>query len=667
MFYHTAGKPPTGMTNDTLYFVYPVGLGYTWHDPVQPNNDTNLIQLTNAPFLCANGGSPIFPTDQGAGEQTFSFRVWHTHWMSWYTVDQTGAENWTNGAARTVSSLYPAMSAAERLYWKETGTVPPLAEDVTPAGDPAPKNLPLVYNYEPLSRTVITGGSGVGDRPELGVVSEWAAEAFLLQSQKAWQNMRAVALSATSYPESSVLNEASGHIPAVNNGPPGSNHAGAGGAYPTLGAPQPGVYVLNGVFNSGVVNPLLDNPIRGSQYGYITGSWGGGPSSYGNDHYPAFNNMMYTIFGDRHYLDALYLTGNRQISDIQPGPSPVGYRDYILNGVHYYGLFSYCQCERRGNFWSWRDIMLPAALGGDNNPERSYFNDLITENYWFTAELESAIDGPESTSFRSSISPPMSFNYTDTFMDSYGMETSYMSYAMLRDPLGAYFMPKWVRAYNAYCSDTVPGARGIPGEMSSYWCASYSDSAAIHDSSHLAPVGAPFNMGAAFNGADASDWGIFWVYMNFVASSNIVSQGSKIYQLTNGDKIKNIGGQLNGDAGPDELHPDTWYTVTNPDNNAGAFQIVNPATGSPFTSFTQGGKPYSSNSANIIVRPTGYLPSTGWASYGYGLNAQLIITALKDLGFSAINTAFNVMSARGHITPDKNNVRYNWDPTVVVP
>jgi hypothetical protein len=119
VFYHTSGTPPTGMINNKLYFVMPVGLGYYYHDVQQPNNDRSVVHLMDAPFICS--ASAINPTDQGSGDQTFSFRVWHTHWMSWHTTDQTGAENCTRGASRVVSSLYPNSAPRSNCIGRKPG------------------------------------------------------------------------------------------------------------------------------------------------------------------------------------------------------------------------------------------------------------------------------------------------------------------------------------------------------------------------------------------------------------------------------------------------------------------------------------------------------------------------------------------------------------------
>jgi hypothetical protein len=278
------------------------------------------------------------------------------------------------------------------LCWKETGTIPPLR--ITPGSfpsDPINGVTWLDYDYEPMSRVTTIGGSGVGARADIGLVNEWAAQAFLLETPTTWEHMRLFALAGDHYPIATLLNEATGRIPVDNNGPPGPNHGGAGGSYPVLGAPQPNLYIFDpgSIYFDGVARPLINTPVAST--GYLGGIWGSGLRSYGNDHEPSFQNMIYTIFGSRHYLDNLYFAGNRQIVWQQTG-NFFGAKDNMVGGVHYWGLHLYC-CEFRGDFWGHRDAMLPAALGGDSNPERVYFNDQLIENYYYEQAELANFDG----------------------------------------------------------------------------------------------------------------------------------------------------------------------------------------------------------------------------------------------------------------------------------
>jgi hypothetical protein len=637
----------------------PLGAGYSQGG----TTNYNIVRLENVPFVCAGNNRPYEPviTSQGSGNQTFSFRVWHTHWMSWYAVDQTGLENWTSGTARASSPLLPQFSAQEQLYWKQTGTVPPLRLTQTPS-DPTSYGNWLTNYYEPLSRNNIIGGSGVGGRSDLGLVNEYWAQAFLLETPTAWQRARVFSLGSTHYPYGSLLNEATGRIPVINNGPPAANHGGSGSPYPTLGAPHPQIYIGDNSasdFNN-VIQPLEDIPVNtGTGMRYTGGIWGGG-RVWANDHDPSFGNGMYTIFGSRHYLDALYFNGNRAGYVVTYGG--VGYTDAIVSGVHYYGLYYDSYNERRGGFWAFREKMLPAALGGDSNPERTYFNDQLAENYWYGVALEASLDG--SGNYRNSIAPPGEVNSeVATFMDGYGFMVSYQAYAMLRDPVASMWLPRWLRTYRAMCDETVPG------HLSSYYCALYYYEPAVHDVSLLNNYLLNSTWGSAFNGSDASDVGTDeGQYQMFTAGSGTIQQQTAVLTLTNGDTVKFKGCGAPGcdfGPGPDQLRTDIWYTITNVNNATGTYQIINPSTGMPFASFTKGGSPLSGG-YTMKLRPQ-YAPTTGWQHASYVPYAQALVYGLKDLGFSAINTAINVMTNRGFVDPGPTLTNMNWDPNVVVP
>ena len=85
----------------------------------------------------------------------------------------------------------------------------------------------------------------------------------------------------------------------------------------------------------------------------------------------------------------------------------------------------------------------------------------------------------------------------------------------------------------------------------------------------------------------------------------------------------------------------------------------------PFASFTTGGSPLSGG-YTMKLRPQ-YAPTTGWQHASYVPYAQALVYGLKDLGFSAINTAINVMTKRGFVDPGPTLTNMNWDPNVVVP
>jgi hypothetical protein len=231
VLYSTSGTPPAGLKNNTLYFVNPSGLSSA--------QDPTRVTLYTVPWNLTLGASPVVPTTQGSGPQNFSFWVWHTHWQNWYTVAQDGRENWTSGTSRNVSPLYPAFVASEKAYWEQSGAIPPI--DFNQPFTPQQLNTGnwLSFNYNPLSRVNVTGGNGGGIRPEIGLISEWAFEAFMPETPASWDKMRVFDLAGAAYPYTTLLNEATGRIPALNNGPPtGPRGNGTGASYAPFDAPQ---------------------------------------------------------------------------------------------------------------------------------------------------------------------------------------------------------------------------------------------------------------------------------------------------------------------------------------------------------------------------------------------------------------------------------------------
>ena len=280
--------------------------------------------------------------------------------MGWYTLDQLGSENWTAGGS---SAFYPSFTSAEQLYWKETGAVPPLKMTVAPQ-DPIDASQDEQHFNAPMSQNNMIGGSGTGERGTLGLTNEYFSQAFLLETPAAWQHAKIAALASTAYVYSTILDEATGRIPILNNGPPAANHGGSGVPYVDGGMTLPlradQVDIFDGATMDGVAQPLLNVPVNTNNGGYGGGIWG--PSrSYGNDHAPSFANGIYQVFGSRHFLDAMYFSGNRSVYVVSTGDHPAHQVD-TKGGVRYYGLNNRC-CEIRGSHWARRDKILPAALG----------------------------------------------------------------------------------------------------------------------------------------------------------------------------------------------------------------------------------------------------------------------------------------------------------------
>jgi len=648
----STGTPVGGLTNGGLYYVYNNG------STNSGGANTTLVSFQSTPILIS--GPEVLTPSQGAGTTNFSYRLMHTHWMSWFTLDASGLENWTAGSTgRATSPFLVQMTAAEKTYWEETGTVIPMNLGQTGMNVNVSWGSGGDLNYHPLGRLNVIGGTQAGPRADIGIINEFAAQAFIRGTPDDWAKARLFTLGTSHYQYGSLMNEATGRIPAINNGPPnGPGGNGVGGSYPQLASPHSDAQIGgNAVASSGVAAPLEGIPVANVAYG--GGFWGEGLGYY-ISHEPSFSGLTYLVFGSRHYLELMYLHGNRSYYFEGMGPSD-GQRDNVLNGNHYYGLFINC-CQRRGGFWAMRDKILPAGLGGDDNPERAYFNDYLVENNNYYAQWLNYKDGG-STNFHTGLLTPNSGNRgDDTFVDNYGVTTSYLGWTMLHDPLSQNWLTRWANLYEGTCGETAPG------HLSAYYCIEYIYESAIHDGGH--PLcGA--NVGQYFNGTDASDYASFVSWATMTAGSGQIGQKPVAWTMTVGDQVKNVNIAYSCDTSVpiDQLDPTRWYNVVGPiDNNAGTFYIENPATpGVAFPGFTRNGVPIDDNTIALAVRPQ-YAPPTDYFSYNYKGYGGEIINALKVLGYN-VNSAYDISIARGL------NSSYNsatapsqwWDIHLVVP
>ena len=714
LYYSTSGTPPAGMASfnnnpnpasqatESLIFVNPVGEAYT--NPNTPVSNTNVVAFAQVPAvspLC--GAPPILATSEGSGAQNFSWRVFHYHWNSWYTLDQTGLENWQIGGSRVTSPLLPQFTTAEQTYWKETGTIPPLrlTTPVSAIADPTSYGGYSSYPYyQPLTRGLVIGGSGVGARPDIGLTNEFWSRAWLVQSTAFWQKARVFSLGSVSYPDATMLDETIGRIPELNNGPPGANHAGAGGSYPSgcttncqLGPPRFGVEAMDYNVFSGVAMTQLNLPVTTSNSPSYFGSFFGWGSGYRNDHVPSFLNGMYTIFGSRHYLDAMYFAGNRTHYQMAPGPglsNPAngGATDDTIGGVHYYGLH-YGQAEPRATGWALRDQMLPAFLGGDQNPERQYFNDRITETYYYVLAFFSQLGGGTSAITNALLYPYPMANTSgnigiseEEFMDAYIYDTSWQAWALGHDPLSKIWIQAAIRMFTGWCGDHA-------GWPPSYYCALYAYDGQQHDSAQMSAYNG--NITAALNLTDTSDVGDITPVISISNGSGTISWSgdSQNNEWAKGDLIKydqcvssptSVACGSLSSTNIDQLNTYTWYRITGVSQSgaSGTFQIINPRTGTPFTSYTNGGSPLTSNQIQFRVRhltAPSCTPSpptaTCFSRPSYMAYVQALIYGFSDIGYSnAMAPLIGMIDTRGFYDPtnDPNTGSWlNWDPNVVVP
>lgn len=322
--------------------------------------------------------------------------------------------------------ILPAFTLAEKTYWEQTGTIVPINLSQTGMSLGTAWSNGADPNYHPLGRLNVIGGTQPGPRPDIGIINEYAAQAMIRGTRADWQSARLFTLGTSHYPWSAMLNETTGRIPALNNGPPnGPGGTGVGTAYKELGAPFPQTIL------SSVAQPLQGVPIATANY--TSGFWSGGNSTY-ISHEPSFDGVSYLVFGRRDFLDLTYLHSNRAAyfgNGIGPGD---GLRDDIQGGNHYWGLFLNC-CQTRGSDWAFRDKINAAMLGVDNNDERIYANDVITENGNYYPHWLSYKDGLGTTNYSTSLTYPNNAGggiIPDTYIGNYGFLASCMGWVNLR-------------------------------------------------------------------------------------------------------------------------------------------------------------------------------------------------------------------------------------------
>ena len=653
--------PVGGLNSGQLYFVYNAGVS------AQGPSGSNLVAFKNGPALVFQYATQQLGASQGIGSTNFSFRVWHGHNLGWLTLDPSGAENWTSGTNRVTHDILPALATAEKTYWEETGLVSPIYLGQTGINvAPAFTSANLDANYHPLGRNNVFGTGATGERPDLGVMTEFAAQAFVRGTPADWSLARLYSLSTMHYAAATMLNEETGRIPALNNGPPsGPGGNGVGGVYSQLGTP----------FTKSLgdtASPLENVPVNGVEYRY--GFWG---TASGTDvaHEPAFNSITYALLGGRHYLDMIYLHSNRNAYLTFWGNGDTNSRDFTINGNHYWGLFINTN-QTRGSAWSFRDRVDAAIYGADSNQESQYNNDIVTENSNYYPQFLSYKDGPGNSNYSNSITPPDNIGgaySADTFVSNYLMLAAYHGWTTLRTPLAKTWLTQLQRFINATCGE------GAVGHLSAFYCIDYVFSPAVHNGQWLGP-NAPA-IGQYMNGTDASDFGAGSVWPNLLAGGVFQQANGNFYALTAGDTMKNLNITAYGpSAAFDQLPPDQWMTITGPiDNNAGTFHVLCPAshpvdascpspgTGA-FTNFTRSGVIIEpENAENFIFRPT-YSPSTSYHNTTYVRYGGELMTGLQIVGYDVSN-ALAIWNTRAGVSwyNSSGYPSQYWDLSVVVP
>jgi hypothetical protein len=673
-----------GVTNGQLYYIWPSSSSVS----TPPN--TQYVALMLTPSGNEGGSVNVLTGAQGTGTTTFSTRVQHYHWESWQTLDASGQDNWSpfGSTTRVTRKIYPAFTSAEKLYWEETGLIIPIN-----VSQPTP-TPPILYGYglgnfyEPFGRLDVIGTSVGGPRPDLGISGEFATTAFITEAQQDWDLARLFTLGTSMHGYSTLLNESTGRISVLNNGPPvGPGGNGNGGSYAGLGAPQNQLGLLNGQQTGpagviGIADAVRNQP--NPSYDISGGLFQGGT---GIDHMPSFDGFTYMVFGDRHFLDLMQWHGNRDFLQQRVGPGPeLGqgyYRDNNAtftdgNVYHYWGLLTLC-CQTRGSDWLIRDVTYAATFGGDNNIERSYFNDIVTEtsNYW-PLHLKYK-DGPGSTGYSHSTWPPVNDLVTDNvlavtfFQVGYVSEVSYIMQTFLHVPMAG----TWNTALQRF-TEGLLGSQ-LPNAPVSYYVAGYQLQPAVQNGDGFY-VGFGGSIGQYVNGTDGADFGWFASnWLNVLTGGQVQAQGGG-FTITAGDSLKMLDPWY-GYSNLDQLPGLPWFEIMGPIDNVNktfyikcplghAVDATCPTPGAAFTGFSRGGSPVS-NEVNTEVAKYrfSYDPGAGqgYQDNNYTQYAGQVINGLHVLGYNVAHATsdFNTRAGTAYYNPQMPS--FWWDPTIVVP
>jgi hypothetical protein len=634
---------------------------------------------------------------QGTGTTTFSTRVQGYHWQAIQTLDASGQDNWSplGTTTRVTRKVYPAFTSTEKLYWEESGVIIPLNLTQPLAQlSPGPRIGGGQY-YEPNGELNVIGGQGVGERPDIGIANEYAAQAFISGTETNWDYARLFTLGTSIHGVMMMINEATGRIPPLNNGPPnGPGGNGVGGSYASLGSPSwTGVTLFGGGNHQlGIgLNGLTDVPHNqpNSSFDICCGTHG--YQTYVS-HVPNFNGFTYTIFGDRHWLDLMRWRGNADLAQNRVGPNPEpglpsardGFATYTDgNTYHYYGLMLWC-CQTRGSSWMMRDVTYPAAFGGDNDIERGYFEDLLTETGNFYPLFEVWKNGPGNTNYSTSINLPNDNGSSigvEVFIEDYQWEAAWLQLAWLHQPMASTWMTRFQRYYEGIIGGQLPGA------PVSYYGVAYTLSPALHIANYAATDIYGGNQGPGMNGTDASDFGVGVTsgIVNGIATGGQMSTTS--YTITPGDHLQNITGWIEVGLGQlgaavDQLGSG-WYTILGPVDNSGyyhtfylqcplghAVDATCPTPGAAFTGFTRGGVPIT-NEYNVLqlnLRPTyDPGPGAGYSDPNYDKYSGQVLNGLHIAGYSVPHATADFSSRDGNGGYNPSYPSFWWDPSIVIP
>ena len=337
-------------------------------------------------------------------------------------------------------------------------------------------------------------------------------------------------------------------------------------------------------------------------------------------------------------------------------------------------------CQTRGSAWLIRDITYPGAFGSDNDIERSYFADFLTENSTYYPLWLAFKDGPGSTNYRNSITPPDHLgaptDVEDTFIESYVGSAAYNTVTFQHSPFGGQFAKQ-----NALSWQATLGAQ-LPNPPVGYYTIDFNLDFAIHNGDCNVQANFGAAVGPCYNGTDASDFGAFSAVTSIGTGGQLTNNR---YDMSAGGTLKNMNGTLQADGAPgpiDQLVGTNWYTMIGPYGPGGAsfyvqcssadhtnFPTQCPVAGQAFTDFTRSGVSIAGETGEQFkYRPLlDPGPGNGFADFNYEQNAGQNINGLHILGYDVTATTNNFNTRSGGAPYNPTLPSYWWDASVVVP
>lgn len=486
--------------------------------------------------------------------------------------------------------------------------------------------------------------------------------------------MTAAGLGKMVWPWMGLLNERTGRIPAMNNGPDG-----AGASYTTIGAPFP---TLNMQRQQNIISGLIGPPggvetNRNMSSGAVY--VGGGNENNGNAHRSHDPYFPWLVTGLRHYLDGVYMDGNAPILPIRMPPVTTDSISRIKQiggtGRTYYAVIIFGLDARTPAVF--KSIVSASVMGSSSNPEKTLLADYVDENLDFWEAVQAVQPAGQDAIGAMDLKT----SGGDGITTRWGSNSWLWGRGITKDARfdslvnrvtnwqkGCYEGAGGVSSY--YCSIEYHSNFEDPAEpiiLQNTWNGSWiTNFASSFSDIGIGPLGAGNIYGIDFTGGGsaAASWGQMWMNMNMSDNDPIM--------ITQPAFLTGLPGSTY--TGPPEFKPD------DPANACGGnrwFYVRNPSAQTPGTTngvtidglaCTPGGAVIPVASASVdnawVMRPTAN-PATSRVtpSAEYIQQDRLIACWARALGVrSDLDTAISVINTRGSFTTPFNGVaKYGID------